>query len=149
MNEYKHILVAIDLSPETDQLLQQSLVMRDKFNARLSLVHVVEHLPMTYAGDLTLLNGIDIGMELQIAEEAQQQMAKIGERIGVSAADCYVVTGPISEQVLHIVREHKADLLVVGSHGRHGLALLFGSTADAILHRAPCDMLAIHIRGST
>ena len=38
-----------------------------------------------------------------------------------------------------------ADLIVVGSHGRHGLALLLGSTASGVLHGAPCDVLAVRV----
>ena len=38
------------------------------------------------------------------------------------------------------------DLIVVGSHGRHGLALLLGSTANDVLHGAPCDVLAVHLK---
>ncbi len=50
------------------------------------------------------------------------------------------------EGILGAAREHGADLIVVGSHGRHGLALLLGSTANAVLHGAPCDVLAVRIR---
>ena len=38
-----------------------------------------------------------------------------------------------------------ADLIVVGSHGRHGLALIFGSTANGVLHGAACDVLAVRV----
>ena len=43
-------------------------------------------------------------------------------------------------------REHAVDLIVVGSHGRHGLALIFGSTANGVLHGACCDVLAVRIK---
>ena len=49
------------------------------------------------------------------------------------------------EGILGAAKEHGADLIVVGSHGRHGLALLLGSTANAVLHGAPCDVLAVRI----
>ena len=42
--------------------------------------------------------------------------------------------------------EQACDLIVVGSHGRHGLALLLGSTANDVLHGAPCDVLAVHLK---
>ena len=38
-----------------------------------------------------------------------------------------------------------ADLIVVGSHGRYGLALLMGSTANGVLHGATCDVLAVRV----
>ncbi|MCV6604433.1 MAG: universal stress protein, partial [Porticoccaceae bacterium] len=42
--------------------------------------------------------------------------------------------------------ENQVDLIVVGSHGRHGLALLLGSTANGVIHGAGCDVLAVRIR---
>ena len=43
-------------------------------------------------------------------------------------------------------RTSAVDLIVVGSHGRHGLALLLGSTADAVLHHAKCDVMAVRLQ---
>ncbi len=45
-----------------------------------------------------------------------------------------------------MAKEHDCDLIVVGSHGRHGLALLLGSTANDVLHGAPCDVLAVSLK---
>ena len=45
-----------------------------------------------------------------------------------------------------MARQQGVDLIVIGGHGRHGLALLLGSTANAVLHGAPCDGLAVRIR---
>lgn len=45
-----------------------------------------------------------------------------------------------------LAKEQRCDLIVVGSHGRHGLALLLGSTANDILHGAPCDVLAVRLK---
>lgn len=99
MNEYKHILAAVDMSPETEQLIQRAMVLRDKFQARLSMVHVVEHAYMAYNGDLSLLTGVDFDLEQELIVDAQQKMAELGERLGLVAEDCRVVIGPITEQV--------------------------------------------------
>jgi universal stress protein A len=44
-----------------------------------------------------------------------------------------------------MAKEEDVDLIIVGSHGRHGLALIFGSTSNSVLHGAPCDVLAVRI----
>ena len=44
-----------------------------------------------------------------------------------------------------VAEEQSCDLIVVGSHGRHGLALLLGSTANDVLHGAPCDVIAVRL----
>ena len=53
--------------------------------------------------------------------------------------------GQPRQEIHHLAKEHECDLIVVGSHGRHGLALLLGSTANDVLHGAPCDVLAVHL----
>jgi universal stress protein A len=55
------------------------------------------------------------------------------------------VLGATTQEIMNLVAEIGADLIIVGSHGRHGLAMLLGSTANSILHHAKCDTLAIRI----
>jgi universal stress protein A len=49
-------------------------------------------------------------------------------------------------EIHRLARELRCDLVVVGSHGRHGLALLLGSTANDVLHGAQCDVLAVRLQ---
>lgn len=48
-------------------------------------------------------------------------------------------------EIVRVAEERQVDLIVVGSHGRHGLALLLGSTANGVLHHAKCDVLAVRL----
>jgi universal stress protein A len=48
----------------------------------------------------------------------------------------------------NLAKQTDIDLIVVGSHGRHGLALIFGSTSNSVLHGASCDVLAVRIADS-
>ncbi|WP_339891630.1 universal stress protein, partial [Neptuniibacter pectenicola] len=57
-----------------------------------------------------------------------------------------VATGQTESEIHRIAKELEIDLIIVGSHGRHGIALLLGSTANGILHGATCDVLAIRIK---
>ena len=54
--------------------------------------------------------------------------------------------GSPKTEIVRVANEHKVDLIIVGSHGRHGLALLLGSTANGVLHHATCDVLAVRLR---
>ena len=49
---------------------------------------------------------------------------------------------------LKLAEEQSVDLIIIGSHGRHGLALLLGSTANAVLHHAKIDVLAVRVGNS-
>jgi universal stress protein A len=143
MEDYRHLLVAVDFAAETDQVVDRAVLLRDKCGARLSLVHVVEYVPMAYSGDLALPD--DFNLEQELLDAARKRMAELGERLGIAEADRYVTLGSTPKEILRIVQEHQVDIVVVGSHGQHGIALLLGSTAGSILHHAECDLLAVRI----
>lgn len=137
---YKHILLATDLSEDMGYLLEKTMHMRDYTGAKLSLIHVVEPLPgYSYA-----YLGIE-DIEGQLIEEARQSIEKLGDRLKVAKADQFVEIGPTKIKILKIAEQVGADLILCGSHGRHGLSLLLGSTANAILHGAKCDVLTVRL----
>ena len=137
---YKHILFATDLTDDTEYLVEKVKTLRGYGNATLSLIHVVEPLPgYSYA-----YLGIE-DIEGQLIEEAKQTMQKLGERLNVAKDDQFIEVGPTKTKILKIADEMNADLIICGSHGRHGLSLLLGSTANAILHGAKCDVLTVRL----
>lgn len=137
---YKHILFATDLTEDTDYLVDKVRQLQKFTNAKLSLVHVVEPLPgYSYA-----YLGIE-DIEGQLIEEAKQAIAKLGEKLNVDKANLFVEVGPTKTKILKTADDVNADLIICGSHGRHGLSLLLGSTANAILHGAKCDVLTVRL----
>lgn len=137
---YKHILFATDLSEETDFILEKVRGLRGYTGAQLSLIHVVEPLPgYSYA-----YLGIE-DIEEQLIEEAREVLARYGEKLTVARDHQWIEVGPAKAKILRVADEIKADLIVCGSHGRHGLSLLLGSTANAILHGAKCDVLTVRL----
>lgn len=137
---YKHILFATDLTEDTDYLITKVREMRGYTNAKLSIIHVVEPLPgYSYA-----YLGIE-DIEGQLIEEAKQTMVKLGETLNVVAQDQHVEVGPTKTKILKLADDINADLIITGSHGRHGLSLLLGSTANAIIHGAKCDVLTVRL----
>lgn len=65
------------------------------------------------------------------------------------AEDCqWLEMGSPKTEIIRVATENQVDLIVVGSHGRHGLALLLGSTANGVLHHAPCDVLAVRLQNN-
>jgi universal stress protein A len=137
---YKHILFATDLSEDTDYVIKKVKAIRDLTNAKLSVVHVVEPLPgYSYA-----YLGIE-DIEGQLIDESKAGLAKLGEQLNISAQDQWVEVGPTKSKILGVASDVGADLIMCGSHGRHGLSLLLGSTANAILHGAKCDVLTVRL----
>lgn len=137
---YKNILFATDLTEDTDYLIKKVREIRGLTGARLTLIHVVEPLPgYSYA-----YLGIE-DIEGQLIEEARQSIAKLGQTLNVPTNDQHVEIGPTKTKILKIADDIHADLIVTGSHGRHGLSLLLGSTANAVLHGAKCDVLTVRL----
>jgi nucleotide-binding universal stress UspA family protein len=68
---------------------------------------------------------------------------------GLRDAKRYVDSGSAKSVIVKLAEDIEADLIVLGSHGRHGLQLLLGDTANGVLHRAPCDVLAVRIGART
>lgn len=137
---YKHILFATDLTEDTEYLVDKVRNIRGLTGAKITLVHVVEPLPgYSYA-----YLGIE-DVEGQLIQEARQSIEKLASKLSVDKADIHVEVGPTKTKILAIADEANADLIVCGSHGRHGLSLLLGSTANAILHGAKCDVLTVRL----
>lgn len=137
---YKQILFATDLTEDTAYLIEKVRMIRGYTNAHLAVIHVVEPLPgYSYA-----YLGIE-DIEGQLIEEARQSMEKLGDKLSISKKDQFIEVGPTKTKILKIADDIHADLIICGSHGRHGLSLLLGSTANAILHGAKCDVLTVRL----
>jgi universal stress protein A len=137
---YKHILFATDLTDDTEYLTAKVRSIRGYTGAQLSLIHVVEPLPgYSYA-----YLGIE-DIEGQLIEEAKQTILKLGEKLNVEKDNQFIEVGPTKTKILKLAEDLNADLIICGSHGRHGLSLLLGSTANAILHGAKCDVLTVRL----
>ncbi len=142
MSNYEHILLGIDLSPESQQVADRAAQFAQAFSAQISVVHVIEPLSFAYGGDLPLDFS---GIQDEIQQQARKQLSAISERLKIPETHQYLVLGRPEKEIQHTAENINADLIIVGSHGRHGLALLLGSTANGVLHGAKCDVLAVRV----
>lgn len=143
---YKHILFAADFSEDAVRVGEHAREIAQRCGARLSLIHVVEDLTISLGGGYELLPVLPDLPDATLLQGAQRELGALAKRLGVEECGLWVVSAlSTKEGILGAAQEHQVDLIVVGSHGRHGLALLLGSTANAVLHGAPCDVLAVRI----
>jgi universal stress protein A len=82
---------------------------------------------------------------VQLEEQAKQRLSTLAEQLNVPEEAQHIVLGQPANEMRRMAKEQNVDLIIVGSHGRHGLALIFGSTSNSVLHGAPCDVLAVRI----
>ncbi len=143
MSVYSHVLVAVDLSEDSPAVSRRGHDLAARCDAKLSFVHVVEFIPVDPAGEALLPPPVDL--EGELVQGARHRLDALCDSLGLKSAPRRVEVGNIKVEILRVAVEEQADLLVLGSHGRHGLALLLGSTEKSLLHKAPCDVLAVRL----
>ena len=143
MPGYSHILLAVDFSPSAEAVASKALELSQAFTAKLSLIHVVEFVPVDLSNELVLPQAAEIDQEL--LQVAEQRLGELAARLHTPECPCIVVQGNTRHEILRVAEENQVDLIVLGSHGREGIQLLLGSTANAVLHGAPCDVLAVRV----
>ncbi|MFS2157927.1 universal stress protein [Pseudomonas sp. Pseusp122] len=140
---YTHILVAVDLTEECDPVIKRGRELAEAYHAKLSLVHIVEPMAMAFGGDVPM----DLSqLQQQQFDQAKKKLEELKLKYpDVKTGDSHLTYGQPRQEIHQLAKEHHCDLIVVGSHGRHGLSLLLGSTANDVLHGAPCDVLAVRL----
>ena len=135
--------MVLDLSEGSDRLVDAARDMATAWNAQVVALHVVEFVPVEPMGE-SLMPTVQI--EDALIERARAKLAEIGPRLGAADPVLRVEAGSIKAEVLRVAEDERADLIVVGSHERHGLAILVNFTEDTVLHAAHCDVLAVRLR---
>jgi len=146
MNAYQNILIAIDFSGSADQVIERALHIAKQNNAKTSLLHVVDHLPPLGFGEEPLIAPDWMIPEQQLMDQAKKSLKNFAKKHSLQDREQLVGLGTPHVEVVRIAEERNIDLIVVGSHGRHGVRLLLGSTANGILHHAKCDVLAVRVK---
>lgn len=142
MPNYNKILMAVDLSEDSDTVAERALAIARNNDAELHVIHVIEPLSFAYGGDIPMDFS---GIQDEIHQQAEQQLEKFAVKHGIDKAHRHVVLGRPEVEIHSLAEETAAGLIVVGSHGRYGLALIMGSTANGVLHGANCDVLAVRV----
>lgn len=136
---YKHILLATDLSETCHAMAGKVKRLLELYDAKITLVHTIEPIPAYgYPGLADL--------ESPVIDSATKELAKMGKKLNVPKEDQRIEFGSVKAQVLKVAEELKVDLIVIGSHGRHGLSRLLGSSTSSIIHGAECDVLTVRCK---
>jgi len=130
------ILVPTDFSRPSEQALAYARSLAQRFGASLHLLHVVNR-PLLAEG---LAAEAFIDESSDMVEVAQQRLRKQAP----DAASANVVFGYAAKSIVQHASQLGVDLIVMGSHGRTGIAhILLGSVAEAVVRTAPCPVLTV------
>ena len=137
----QHFLVPLDFSEQANQALDYAINLAGKLDARLTLLHVIQSVP---------LGGADMGVTLPYAylqdleAEIMQSMESYRARVTAAGLEgaTVVVHGVPFHEILETAKTQLVDLIIMGTHGRTGLQhVLLGSVAEKVVRLAPCPVL--------
>lgn len=144
---FDKILVAVDLDLEGARtVLDRGLTLAGT-SGELWVLHVVEPQYVQYSIDPTFTGSMTRAMEEDAVNAARTRVAEICEPSGVSEDHQLVMLGHPAERVHQVAEELGVDTIIIGSHARRGLRRLLGSTANAVLHGAPVNVMTIRMNG--
>lgn len=148
MTNYKTILIAVDLIKEAEQVLTKAKHFADSAT-NIHLLHVCQdprNMYGNYLAGLTTLTETYPQLKDEIKTQTLVELEKLMTHCELNNAERKVDFGHAGDVIIKHAEILQADLIIIGSHGRHGIRLLLGSTANTILHHANCDVLAVRIR---
>lgn len=143
---YSHVLIAIDFSEATDRVVRRAIEIAERYEASVTLLHVVDYLPpLGFADDFSPIPAVLFDEEELIAT-GTRSLEEIAARLKLKPNLARVVLiGAPKQEIVKVAAERGADLIVIGSHGVRGLSRLLGTAAAGVLNDAVCDVLAVRI----
>ena len=148
---YERILVPLDGSPTSRRGLEEAVAVAAKFGSRLRLVHVVDDAVFAWAGEAAAASNIgDLLTQLaesgeKLLSDAKRDLQKQG--LTVETVQHHSMSGRVCDVIVKEAADWKADLIVIGTHGRRGAGrLLLGSDAEQVLRLAPVPVLLVRER---
>jgi universal stress protein A len=146
MGNYRNIVVAVDLSNESETVMEKARLIGGD-DAVFNLVYVQEPMNNVYVGIVpqsAAYSGLG-DLEAQLGEELKHKLSALGEKFWVPASHLHILHGSPAHEIHRFAKDNEVELIVIGTHGQKGLQLLLGSTANAVLHGAGCDVLSVRI----
>jgi universal stress protein A len=140
---YDKMLVAIDLSEDSQKVIDTAVRLSGGNASCLHLVHVVEPVAAAYSMDIYAVNISELQQEA--INFAEQRLSKIASELGVDPTNTHTLLGAPAPEIRNLATEINADSIVIGSHGHSGWKILLGSTAIKVLHGATCDVTTVHV----
>ena len=146
---YKTVLIAVDASEEADEVLEAATTVDPRGAAGFRVVTVVPPV----MGGISGMDGASFAatwplkeMEETITREITENVRERVARFGIAPEQVAVLFGRPAAEIRACAESIGADLIVIGSHGRHGIPrMMLGSTANGVLHDAGCDVLTVRI----
>jgi len=139
----RNILAPIDFSDYSKNALKYATQFAKEFNAKLYLIYVVE--PMIYPADFSMGQIAIPSTDVDLHARAEEELNNLAKTIDSSLkVETTIRTGKPFVEIIEEAKEKDIDLIIIASHGHTGVEhLLFGSTAEKVVRKAPCPVLTL------
>jgi universal stress protein A len=146
MAPYRRILIAVDLGPHASGIARRGRDLAQVLEADVFLIHVIPPTELVAPIPPEPVAPIIVKTQADLVETAGETLQGLCRELEVPTEQSQVVVGEVRNEIIRGAQAHEAQLIVLGAHERHGLALLAHfSTEDKVLQRAPCDVLAVRV----
>lgn len=143
--KYNKILVAIDNTDEAENVVMSAMLIAEEY-AEVHLMTAVEPLSNIYGSMIWSPVVSDThSLEESLVEQSKKHLTELGLRHGIDEQNVHVMLGSPASNIRELAEKIGADLIVVGTHGRHGVGLILGSTANSVLHGVNTDVLVVRL----
>jgi universal stress protein A len=137
----------VDLSPDSIQIVERARALASIHGAEMEMLHVVEPIPLVTPLDTPeVLAPTVLQTQKELLSGARTRLQQLAADAGVQSSKAEVTIGNTKAEIVRAAAERQADLIVLGSRERHGLSLLVDFTEDSVLHKSPCDVLAVRVK---
>ncbi|MBX9895755.1 MAG: universal stress protein [Nitrosomonas sp.] len=145
MLNYQNILLTVDFSGHDLFVAQKAQALAEQFHATLHILHVLDNIPMPDTPYGTVIP-LSEDSAYELLEDEKNKLVQISDQLNIAPSRRWLIWGEPQQEITQLAIQQQIDLIIVGSHDRHGLAVLMGSTAKDVLYHAECDVLAVHIK---
>lgn len=146
MSSYKNILIAIDLTESAELVVRKAQELALSSSTTMTVIHAIDYIPYMGFGENALITPTYTIPNDELINNARQPIEQLLKKLNLEHLKVVYEFGNAANEIVNYANEHDVDLIVLGSHGRHGVKLLLGSTANAVLHHASCDVLAVRVK---
>lgn len=138
---YQHILIAVDLSPESEILVKKAVSIAKPYNAKVSLIHVDANYTDLYTGLIDLNLG---DMQQRLSEETTKGLKALSSNAGYPINVTLSGSGELTQVLIDAIEKYQVDLVVCGHHQDFWSKLM--SSARQLINIIPVDTLIVPIK---